>query len=198
MQSNVLPLHHPMRTHILDQVSSAAMLLQAQTEQRFYALSLSLLQKHQMHLRSAHNSLKTAVKMGLVIPAVNTAMIGVNVIISSTLSGIINSLTLVTDSLTGFTSLSVNLTDTSNVVQVVSLDLSDTLALGLITVTVDSTKIGTSIVIDSVAILNSTSDTRTVTKLGNYFGPALGLTYDQLAGFFAAGYGYGVITQADG
>ncbi|MGD0752888.1 MAG: hypothetical protein ABSA23_15960 [Anaerolineales bacterium] len=141
-------------------------------------------------------SLETAVKMGLVITAVNIAGIGTNVTLSSTLSGFVNNLVLVTDPGTGITSLSVTLTDASSVVHVVSLDLSDVLSLGLVTATVDTTKIGTSIAIDPTVILNSTTYSKSVTNLGNYFGPALGVTFDQLAADFAAGYGYGVITQA--
>ena len=46
----------PIHVHILDQIFFGAKLLQARTEQRFYALSLSSLLKHQRHLRFGHNS----------------------------------------------------------------------------------------------------------------------------------------------
>jgi hypothetical protein len=140
-------------------------------------------------------SLDTAVKMGLVVPAINTLIIGTSVNLSSTLSGVVNSLVLVTDPLTGITSQTVTLTDLSNVVHVVSLNLSDALSLGLITTTVDTTKIGTPIALDPTVVLASTTYNKTVTKLGTFFG-TLGVTFDQLAAYQAAGFGYGVITQA--
>lgn len=137
-------------------------------------------------------SLETAVKMGLVTAATATSIPAGILTFPGGSTGTVSTVALATDSVTGITSVTVTLTDLTTV----SLSLSEALALGLVTTTVDSTKIGTSTVIDSTTILNSTTYNKTVTNLGNYFGPALGVTFDQLAADFAAGYGYGVITQA--
>lgn len=149
-------------------------------------------------------SLDTAVKLGLVIPAINPAKIGQNVEISNTdpqnpsfiLSGVVNNLALVVDPVTGVTSLTVTLTDTLNVIHTVSLKLSDALPLELITAAVNPAKIGTPIVVDPQDVLDSTSYSKAVSKLGSFFGAALGVTFDQIAAYQKAGYGYGVISQA--
>ena len=149
-------------------------------------------------------SLESATKMGLVVPAVDILRIGQPVSIPNTnpadstfvLSGTVNTLVLVIDPVTGFSSLAVTLTDSLAVVHEVSLNLSNALLLGLITTPINTSTIGTLIIIDPLLILESTTYSKAVTKLGAYFGASLGLTYDQLAAYTEAGFGYGVIAQA--
>ena len=78
----------------------------------------------------------------------------------------------------------------------VNLDLPEAVSLGLVSITPDATKIGTPVVIDPKKILESTSFTQNTTKIGVYFGPALGVTFAQLAAYQKAGFGLGEITQA--
>ena len=143
-------------------------------------------------------SLETGLTMELVAP--NEALIGKNILIEDPLdptknvTGSVKSLVLVTDPLTKITSLTVTLVNASNIDQVVSLDLTKALLLNLIST--NTTKIGTSIVIDPLLILESTTYSKTVSNLGSYFGASLGVTFDQLAAYRKAGFGYGVITQA--
>jgi len=135
-------------------------------------------------------SLETAKTMGLIIPNPVTITDPANPLISGTVKDFV----FVTDPVTGIISLNVTLTDGLGVDQVVALDLVSALLLGVIST--DTTKIGTPIVIDPLLILESTTYSQVVTKLGAYFGIALGLTYDQLAAYKEAGFGYGVLTQA--
>jgi hypothetical protein len=137
-------------------------------------------------------SLETAVEMGLVTPATVTPVPGGILTFPGNLTGIVSTDVLVTDPVTGISSLTVTLTDATTV----SLNLSDALALGLISTTVNSAMIGTASVIDPTLILASTTYTKVVSMLGNYFGATLGVTFDQFAAYQAAGFGYGVISQA--
>jgi hypothetical protein len=148
-------------------------------------------------------SLDTAAKLGLVAPSTNVTA-GQSVNIPNTdplnpgfvLSGTVTGFSLVTDPLTGLTSLTLTLTDALNAVHVVSLNLTAALSQGLITININSARIGTAIVIDPSLILGSTVYTKIVTQLGSFFGTSLGVTFDQLAAYHAAGVGYGVLTQA--
>jgi len=145
-------------------------------------------------------SLETAITMVLVIP--NLEMINQPVVITDPfdptivlMSGLVNSLAFVPDPVTGITSLTVTLTDSLSVVQVISLDLARALLLGLISTNTDMLE--TLVVINPLDVLESTTYSKDVTKLGTYFGTALvGLTNDQLAAYKEAGFGYGEITQA--
>lgn len=144
-------------------------------------------------------SLDTAITMELVIP--NASMITQIVEILDPInpnivlvSGTVNSLAFVTDPSTGIASLSVTLTGVSNVEQVVSLDLARALLLGLIST--NKAMISTSIVIDPLLIIELTTYSKVIDKLGGFFGTAPGLTYDQLSAYKEAGFGYGVIAQA--
>jgi hypothetical protein len=143
-------------------------------------------------------SLESAITLGLVIP--DEAMVGKSIQIKDAVdpakdvTGIVKSLVLVTDTLTKVTSLVVTLTDALNLDHVVNLDMAKALELNLIIPNKD--KIGTPIVIDPKDILDSSTYTKTISKLGSYFGPTLGVTFEQLAAYRKAGYGYGVITQA--
>jgi hypothetical protein len=150
-------------------------------------------------VQKARLSLETAIKMELVIS--NASMITKTVeILDPTdpiivlTSGIVNSLAFVTDPLTGVTSLSVTLTDASNIEQVVSLDMARALLLNLIST--NTAMISTSIVIDPLLIIESTTYAKVISKLGGFFGTAPGLTYDQLSSDKEAGFGYGVLAQA--
>ena len=149
-------------------------------------------------------SLETAIIMGLVIVAPSTTAVSQPVSIPNTdpknptfvLTGSVKSLVLGTDPVSMAFTLTVTVTDASNVDHVVSLDLLGALSLGLVSITPDATKIGTPVVIDPKKILESTSFTQMTTKIGAYFGPALGVTFAQLAAYQKAGFGLGEITQA--
>jgi hypothetical protein len=148
-------------------------------------------------------SLETAISMGLVIITPSTTAVGQPVSIPNTdpqLTGVVKSLVVETDPVSKAVTLKVTLTVTlangTKADQVVSLDLPGALSLGLVSITPDATKIGTSVVIDPKKILESSSFTQMTTKIGAYFGPALGVTFAQLAAYQKAGYGLGEITQA--
>lgn len=154
--------------------------------------------------QSVRISLETAIKLGLVIPNANILMIGQSVAIPNTdplnptfvLSGIVTNLAIVSDPATGITSLTVTLTDNLSIVHTVSLNLPDAVLLGLASITINPAMIGTPIVFDPLLILDSIPYSKTVSKLGSYFGAALGVTLDQLAAYQEEGFGYGVITEA--
>ncbi len=149
--------------------------------------------------QQARISEETAITLALVIP--DATMVGQPVVITDSIdptivlmSGTLDSLVFVTDPVTLVTSLTVTLTDATSVVQTASLDLASALALKLITT--DNTLIGTPIVIDPLLILEAATYSANVSMLETFFGPALGLTSDQLAAYEEAGFGYGVIAQA--
>lgn len=151
-------------------------------------------------------SLQDAIDMGLVTIPPSMTAVGQSITVPNTdplnptLTGVVNSLVVETDpvtkAITVKVTLTVTLADLTTEVHEVSLSLPEALTLGLVSITPDAAKIGTSVVIDPTKILDSTSFTKLTTQIGTYFGSALGVTFAQLEAYQKAGFGLGEITDA--
>jgi hypothetical protein len=76
----------------------------------------------------------------------------------------------------------------------VTIGLEDAVSNGFLIV--NTAMVGESIVIDPSLVLDSTTYSNVVSRLGTFFGSTLGIDFATLAAYHDAGYGYGVISQA--
>jgi hypothetical protein len=113
-----------------------------------------------------------------------------NTLVATT--GTVTSITV--DDLASATStVTVNLTPDPTPVDV-SISLEDAVSNGLLIV--NTTMIGQMIVIDPTLIVDSTTYSNVVSRLGAFFGSTLGIDFATLEAYHEAGFGYGVITQS--
>ena len=146
-------------------------------------------------------SLETAISMGLVAP--NDLMVGQDLTVPDTsttpptdVTGKVVLTAFFTDPVTKISTMTITLSDPIDptIIHIYNLDLETAVSLHL--VKTDATKVGTDVTIAADLILESDTYSKVVSKLGSFFGVALGVDYDTLAAYKDEGFGNGVLTQA--
>lgn len=107
-------------------------------------------------------------------------------------TGMVNSIT-VDDPTSTTSTVTVNLVPDATPL-VVTIGLEDAVSNGFLIV--NTVKIGETIIIDPSLVLESTTYSQVVSRLGAFFGSTLGIDFATLEAYHEAGFGYGVISQA--
>lgn len=136
-------------------------------------------------------SLMTAVDP-LVVFTAEVTITDINTLVATT--GTVNRIT-VDDPTSTTSTVTVNVTPNPLPTAVdVTISLEDAVFNGFLIA--NTAKVGESIVIDPTLVLESTTYSHVVSRLGTFFGSSLGIDYATLAAYHEAGFGYGVISQA--